>query len=115
MSSSGEGDDYGSEMSDFSAEQVGEYSCDSDGNIKPGQDSKPIPKVLSSGECVKKEDKELAGLTSEEKRKKKALEKLDKRIKSVTKKQDKEKNIKIEPKLIKNKHKRQEVALMLKL
>jgi len=56
----------------------------------------------------------MAGLSTEEKRQKKALEKLDKKLRSVTKRHDKEKTIKIEPKLIKNKHKRQEVALMLK-
>ena len=103
----------GSDMEDMSAECVEEYECDSDGNIKPGQGQANIPKVISSGECVRKDDG-MAGLSTEEKRQKKALEKLDKKLRSVTKRHDKEKTIKIEPKLIKNKHKRQEVALMLK-
>ena len=67
------------------------------------------PSSKSSGEAGK------PALTPEEKRKKKAMDKLDKRIKAVSKKHDKEKHIKIEPKLIRNKQKRQEVALMKKL
>ena len=96
------------------AECVDEYSVDSDGNIKPDQNAKKLPKVLSA-DTGKKKDDSTKNLTPEERRKQKALEKLDKRIKSVTKKHDKEKKIKIEPKLIKNKQKRQEVALMRKV
>lgn len=32
--------------SDFSAECIDEYSVDSDGNIKPGQDIKQLPKSI---------------------------------------------------------------------
>ena len=59
--------------------------------------------MLSDGTTGKKKDDKLKNLSTEERRKLKVLEKLDKRIKSVTKKHDKEKKIKIEPKLIKNK------------
>ena len=84
------------------AECVDEYSVDSDGNIKPDQVMRKIvPRVLSSNSDVKVD--KMAGMSPEEKRKAKLLEKLDKRIKGVTKKHDREKTIKIEPKLIKNK------------
>ena len=115
--SSGSEDDFSagdlgsSDGDDMSAECADEYSVDSDGNIKPDQDAPKIPKSMLSD---KKDDK-AAGLSAEERRKKKRLEKLDKRIKTVTKKHDKEKKIKVEPKLIKNKQKRQEVALMRKM
>jgi hypothetical protein len=89
----------GSGFSD--AECVDEYSVDSDGNIKPDQNAPRIPGASSSLSSSKKEDK--PSLTPEEKRKQKALAKLDKRLKMVSKKHDKEKKIKIEPKLIKNK------------
>ena len=65
--------------------------------------------------ATKKEKDDKPSLTPEEKRKQKALAKLDKRLKMVTKKHDKDKKIKIEPKMIKNKHKRQEVALASKM
>ena len=105
----------GSDGNFSDAECVDEYSVDSDGNIKPDQNVKQLPKVLSDGTTGKKKDDKLKNLSTEERRKLKVLEKLDKRIKSVTKKHDKEKKIKIEPKLIKNKQKRQEVALMSKM
>lgn len=111
--------EYSDDMSEGSAggisdaECVDEYSVDSDGNIKPDQLVRSLPRVLSSNSDVKKDDK-FKNMSPEEKRKQKLLEKLDKRIKGVTKKHDKEKKIKIEPKLIKNKQKRQEVALMRK-
>ena len=80
-----------------------EYSVDSDGNIKPDQDNfKKLPKVFSDTAMVRKDDG-LKNLSSEERRKKKLLEKLDSRIKNVNKKHDKVKKIQIEPKLIKNK------------
>ena len=43
------------------------------------------------------------------------MAKLDKRIKQVSKKHDKEKKIKVEPKNIRNKQKRQEIALAKKM
>lgn len=110
--SSDSGDDFSQASgSDFSAECVEEYSVDSDGNIKPGQDYISLPKSASIKEPKSNEPE----LSVEERRKKKRLEKLDKRIKAISKKHDKEKKIKVEPKEIKNKHKRQEVALMKKL
>ena len=98
---SSDDNDYGSE-SGFSAECIDEYSVDSDGNIKPGQDAPKLPK---SG-IVKDKNDDKPAMTTEERRKQKALAKLDKRIKQVTKKHDKEKKIKVEPKMIKNKQKR---------
>ena len=62
------------------AECVDEYSVDSDGNIKPDQNVKKLPKVLSADTGKKKDDK-LKNLSPEERRKQKSLEKLDKRIK----------------------------------
>lgn len=116
-SDSGEaGDDFSvASGSDFSGECVEEYSVDSDGNIKPGQEYQALPKSASIKEQKAQPKSDEPELTSEERRKKKRLEKLDKRIKAISKKHDKEKKIKAEPKDIKNKHKRQEVALMLKL
>ena len=105
------GDGGGANSDDLSAECVEEYSVDSDGDIK---DPSKAPKVASSINQEKK-SKEDKNLTPEEKRKKKQLEKLDKKIRMVTKKHDKEKTIKVDPKLVKNKQKRQEVALMKKL
>ena len=103
------GNSGGGSDDDFSAECVDEYSVDSDGNIKPGQGAKEVAK---SADLLKEKKKDESGLSLEERRMKKKLEKLDKRIKTVTKKHEKEKHIKVEPKLIKNKQKRQEVALM---
>ena len=95
----------------MSAECVDEYSVDSDGDIK----DENAPRVATELGKEPKKPKADKTLSVEEKRKKKILEKLDKKIKNTTKKHDKEKKIKIEPKLIKNKQKRQEVALMKKL
>lgn len=113
MSSSGDDFDQVSDGSAFSAECVDEYSVDSDGNIKPDQDAPNLSGTASFATKKEKDDK--PSLTPEEKRKQKALAKLDKRLKMVTKKHDKDKKIKIEPKMIKNKHKRQEVALASKM
>ena len=89
-------DDYGSEGG-FSAECVDEYSVDSDGNIKPGQDAPILPKSGIEGKDNKKEEGDKPELSLEERRKVKALAKLDKRIKAVTKTHDKTKKIKVEP------------------
>jgi len=74
----------GSGFSD--AECMEEYSVDSDGEIKPGQDAPNLNGKASFGENKKEEKPQL---TTEEKRKAKALAKLDKRIKAVTKVHDK--------------------------
>ena len=102
----------GSGFSD--AECMEEYSVDSDGNIKPDQGA-PNLNGKADFETRAPKGEEKPQLTTEEKRKAKALAKLDKRIKAVTKVHDKQKKIKIEPKEIKNKHKRQEVALAGKM
>ena len=114
MSSSGSAgiDDFSDGGDDFSAECVDEYSVDSDGNIKPGQGAPALPRTAAK---IPGEDDDKPKLSPEERRKEKALAKLDKRIKQVTKRHDKEKHIKVEPKLIRNKQKRQEVALMKKM
>lgn len=113
--SSDSGDDFSvASGSDFSADCVDEYSVDSDGNIKPGQDVKQLPKSMAVSGTTKSSGDQ-PELSLDERRKKKRLEKLDKRIKNIQKKHDKEKKIQVEPKLIKNKQKRQEVALMKKM
>ena len=50
------------------AECVDEYSVDSDGNIKPDQNAKKLPKVLSA-DTGKKKDDSTKNLTPEERRK----------------------------------------------
>ena len=114
--SSGSGEEEFSEGGSFdeiSAECVDDYSVDSDGNIKPDAGAPAIPRTGKVAAGSEREDK--PALSADERRKQKALAKLDKRIKQVTKTHDKEKKIKVEPKLIKNKHKRQEVALLKKM
>ena len=96
--------------SDF-GEMVEEYPMDEDGNpIIPSDKGKAKTGGKTKGKVEVKEK------SLEERRKEKRLEKLDKKIKSVTKKHDKEKAIKIKnPTDIRNKQKRQEVALMKKM
>ena len=94
--------------SDF-GEMVEEYQIDDEGNpIIP--DKKTKKKANTQAKAVPEEK------TLEERRKEKRLAKLDKKIKSVTKKHDKEKEIKIKnPNDIRNKQKRQEIVLMKKV
>ena len=96
--------------SDF-GEMVEEFPMDEN-------DNPILPKgaVRTDGKTGVSKEPKNPELTLEERRKQKRLEKLDKKIKSVTKKHDKEKSIKIQnPTDIRNKHKRQEVVLLKKM
>ena len=97
-------DDDGSLGSDF-GEMVDEYEVDSDGNPLDA------PKIGKSKPAVKVEKED-----ADNKRRRKTLEKLDKKIKALQKKHEKEGTVKMaNPSEIKNKQKRQEIVLKKKL
>ena len=99
--------DSGSDLGSDFGECVEEYSVDSDGNPK---NAPPIDGM----EDQQGEEKETKSL--EDRRKDKRLAKLDKRIKATMKRHEKEKNVKMaQPSQIRNKQKRQEIALMKKM